>query len=72
MAAAHVAFTKEFLHLEDVPQDTRFSEGLKWIDAQVALCMPIVKPDGDCHAVLELFRTRAEPYSEVSSFLSLL
>ncbi|KAJ0183100.1 hypothetical protein K1T71_001076 [Dendrolimus kikuchii] len=63
VAAAHVAFTKEFLLLEDVPQDKRFSEGLKWVDAKVALCMPIVKPDGDCHAVLELFRTYAEPYS---------
>ncbi|XP_037296198.1 LOW QUALITY PROTEIN: cAMP and cAMP-inhibited cGMP 3',5'-cyclic phosphodiesterase 10A [Manduca sexta] len=62
VAAAHVAFTKEYLVIEDVPHDRRFAEGLKWVDAKVALCMPVVKPDGDCHAVLELFRTYAEPY----------
>nr|AGC92727.1 phosphodiesterase 10a-like protein [Heliconius erato] len=62
IAAAHVAFTKEFLLIEDVPRDNRFSEGLKWIDAKVVLCMPIIKPDGDCYAVLEFYRTNVEPY----------
>ncbi|CAH0720215.1 unnamed protein product, partial [Brenthis ino] len=61
-AAAHVAFTKEFLLIEDVQRDRRFAEGLKWIDAKVVLCMPIIKPDGDCYAVLELYRTHAETY----------
>ncbi|XP_072932482.1 cAMP and cAMP-inhibited cGMP 3',5'-cyclic phosphodiesterase 10A-like [Epargyreus clarus] len=62
VAAAHAAATKDFLLLEDVQRDRRFAEGLRWIDAKVALCMPIVKPDGDCYAVLELYRTFAEPY----------
>ncbi|XP_049872717.1 cAMP and cAMP-inhibited cGMP 3',5'-cyclic phosphodiesterase 10A-like [Pectinophora gossypiella] len=62
IAAAHVAATKEFLLLDDVERDRRFGEGLKWIDAKVALCMPVVKPDGECYAVLELYRTYAEPY----------
>ncbi|KAJ2950908.1 hypothetical protein O0L34_g5277 [Tuta absoluta] len=62
VAASHVAATKEFLLLDDVERDRRFAEGLKWIDAKVALCMPVVKPDGDCYAVLELYRTYPEPY----------
>lgn len=65
VAAAHVAATKEYLLLEDVQHDSRFAEGLKWVDAKVALCMPVVKPDGDCYAVLELYRTNAEPYDHV-------
>ncbi|KAM3960082.1 LOW QUALITY PROTEIN: cAMP and cAMP-inhibited cGMP 3',5'-cyclic phosphodiesterase 10A [Aphomia sociella] len=64
IAAAHVAATKEFLLLEDVQRDRRFAEGLKWVDAKVALCMPVVKPDGECYAVLELFRTYAENYDD--------
>ncbi|VVC87076.1 unnamed protein product [Leptidea sinapis] len=60
--AAHVASTKEYLLIEDVQRDRRFAEGLKWIEAKVALCMPIVKPDGDCYAVLELYRTDSENY----------
>ncbi|XP_045449817.1 cAMP and cAMP-inhibited cGMP 3',5'-cyclic phosphodiesterase 10A-like [Melitaea cinxia] len=62
VAAAHVAATKEYLLIEDVQHDSRFAEGLKWVDAKVALCMPVVKPDGDCYAVLELYRSNAEPY----------
>ncbi|CAH4037927.1 unnamed protein product [Pieris brassicae] len=62
IASAHVAFTKEYLVIEDVQRDRRFAEGLKWVDAKVALCMPVLKPDGDCYAVLELFRTHCEPY----------
>ncbi|XP_039754903.1 cAMP and cAMP-inhibited cGMP 3',5'-cyclic phosphodiesterase 10A-like [Pararge aegeria] len=62
VAAAHVAATKEYLLLADVQRDGRFAEGLRWIDAKVALCMPVVKPDGDCYAVLELYRSYAEPY----------
>ncbi|XP_026736253.1 cAMP and cAMP-inhibited cGMP 3',5'-cyclic phosphodiesterase 10A-like [Trichoplusia ni] len=63
-AAAHVASTKEFLLLEDVQRDRRFSDGLRWIDAKVALCMPVVKPDGECYAVLELYRTYAKAYDD--------
>ncbi|XP_052754846.1 cAMP and cAMP-inhibited cGMP 3',5'-cyclic phosphodiesterase 10A-like isoform X2 [Galleria mellonella] len=64
VAAAHVAATKEFLLLEDVQRDRRFAEGLKWVDAKVALLMPVVKPDGECYAVLELYRTSTEVYDE--------
>ncbi|KAJ8723529.1 hypothetical protein PYW08_003441 [Mythimna loreyi] len=63
-AAAHVASTKEFLLLDDVQRDRRFSDGLRWIDAKVALCMPVVKPDGECYAVLELYRTFAKTYDD--------
>ncbi|CAG4929011.1 unnamed protein product [Colias eurytheme] len=62
IASAHVAYTKEYLVIDDVQRDRRFAEGLKWIDAKVALCMPVIKPDGDCYAVLELYRTTSEPY----------
>lgn len=71
MAAAHVAFTKEYLLLEDVPRDRRFADGLKWVDAKVAICMPIVKPDGECYAVLELYRTYVENYNSVSPISNL-
>ncbi|XP_021206660.2 cAMP and cAMP-inhibited cGMP 3',5'-cyclic phosphodiesterase 10A [Bombyx mori] len=64
VVAAHVAFTKEMLVLDDVQRDRRFAEGLKWIEAKVALCMPVLKPDGECHAVLEMYRTHAEPYDD--------
>ncbi|XP_063826354.1 cAMP and cAMP-inhibited cGMP 3',5'-cyclic phosphodiesterase 10A-like [Ostrinia nubilalis] len=64
VAAAHVAFTKEFLLLPDVQRDRRFAEGLKWVDAKVALCMPVIKPDGHCYAVLELYRTYSDPYTD--------
>ncbi|XP_047531073.1 cAMP and cAMP-inhibited cGMP 3',5'-cyclic phosphodiesterase 10A-like [Vanessa atalanta] len=64
IAAAHVAATKEYLLIEDVQRDRRFAEGLKWVDAKVALCMPVIKPDGDCYAVLELYRCHAEPYDQ--------
>lgn len=67
-AAAHVASTKEFLLLEDVQRDRRFSDGLRWIDAKVALCMPVVKPDGECYAVLELYRTYSKVYDDVRIF----
>lgn len=70
IAAAHVACTKEYLLLSDVQRDRRFAEGLKWVDAKVALCMPVVKPDGECYAVLELFRTYAKVYDEVSKITS--
>ncbi|KAF9821122.1 hypothetical protein SFRURICE_001057 [Spodoptera frugiperda] len=64
MTIPHVAYTKEFLLLEDVQRDRRFSDGLRWIDAKVALCMPVVKPDGDCYAVLELYRTNSKIYDD--------
>lgn len=66
IAAAHCAFTKEYLKLDDVQRDRRFSEGLKWVDAKVAFCMPVLKPDGECYAVLELYRTYKEVYDAVS------
>ncbi|XP_041979931.1 cAMP and cAMP-inhibited cGMP 3',5'-cyclic phosphodiesterase 10A-like [Aricia agestis] len=62
ISAAYAAYTKENLLLDDVQKDKRFSEGLKWVDAKVALCVPIVKPDGECYAVLELYRTDPKPY----------
>jgi putative methionine-R-sulfoxide reductase with GAF domain len=65
VAAAHAAATKEFLLIEDVQRDRRFAEGLKWVDAKVALCMPVIKPDGNCYAVLELYRTYSDAYDDV-------
>lgn len=72
VAAAHVAFTKEHLLLDDVQRDRRFAEGLKWVDAKVALCMPVVKPDGECYAVLELYRTYKDNYDDVRISYSIL
>lgn len=66
-----MAATKEFLLLDDVQRDRRFAEGLRWVEAKVALCMPVVKPDGDCYAVLELYRTHAEPYDNVNTVSNL-
>ncbi|KPJ16202.1 cAMP and cAMP-inhibited cGMP 3',5'-cyclic phosphodiesterase 10A [Papilio machaon] len=65
VAAAHVAATKRHLVLADVQRDRRFAQGLRWVDAKTALCVPVLKPDGDCYAVLELYRTVAEPYDDV-------
>ncbi|XP_014356955.2 cAMP and cAMP-inhibited cGMP 3',5'-cyclic phosphodiesterase 10A [Papilio machaon] len=64
VAAAHVAATKRHLVLADVQRDRRFAQGLRWVDAKTALCVPVLKPDGDCYAVLELYRTVAEPYDD--------
>lgn len=66
--AAHVAATKNHLIIDDVQRDTRFSEGLKWIDAQVAMCVPIVKPNGECGGVIEFYRTFSEPYDNVNYY----
>ncbi|XP_013139327.1 PREDICTED: cAMP and cAMP-inhibited cGMP 3',5'-cyclic phosphodiesterase 10A-like [Papilio polytes] len=64
VAAAHVAATKRHLVLTDVQRDRRFAQGLRWVDAKTALCVPVLKPDGDCYAVLELYRTVSEPYDD--------
>ncbi|KAL4705472.1 hypothetical protein ACJJTC_017332 [Scirpophaga incertulas] len=62
--SAHVAFTKEYMVIEDVQRDARFAEGQRWVDARALLCVPIVKPDGGCYAVLELYRTFCECYDD--------
>ncbi|KAL3277038.1 hypothetical protein HHI36_012400 [Cryptolaemus montrouzieri] len=63
---AHVAFNKEYVMVEDIQEDKRFSRntGFKSSLAQSVLCVPVVTPDGDCFAVYELMRTEIQPFTK--------
>lgn len=54
--AAYVAHSKQFVMLEDMQADTRFPDGLGYKDnlLKSVLCVPIVTPDEECLAVIEL------------------
>ncbi|KAG5883187.1 hypothetical protein JTB14_018203 [Gonioctena quinquepunctata] len=56
--AAYVAFKREYLMVDDVLGDDRFPAGVGYQGDLVksVLCVPIVTPDGDCYAVIELYR----------------
>nr|XP_023015593.1 cAMP and cAMP-inhibited cGMP 3',5'-cyclic phosphodiesterase 10A-like [Leptinotarsa decemlineata] len=56
--AAYVAFKREYLMVDDVLGDDRFPAGVGYHGDLVksVLCVPIVTPDGDCYAVIELYR----------------
>lgn len=65
--AAHVAFNREYVMVEDIKDDRRFSRGSGFHNdiAESILCVPVVTPDGDCFAVFELVRSEYdEPFSK--------
>ncbi|XP_050308589.1 cAMP and cAMP-inhibited cGMP 3',5'-cyclic phosphodiesterase 10A-like isoform X2 [Anthonomus grandis grandis] len=57
--AAYVAYKKEFILVDDILCDERFPAGLGYQDDMVksVLCVPIVTTDGDCYAIVEMYRT---------------
>ncbi|KAL3277040.1 hypothetical protein HHI36_012401 [Cryptolaemus montrouzieri] len=75
IVAAHVASKKEMVMIDDILQDERFPMGIGQKDqlTKAVLCVPVVTPDGDCFAVIELFRdTSQEPFSEQDSKIASL
>lgn len=61
--AAYAAYQKEYIMIEDILEDERFPDALGHADlsAKSVLCVPIVTPDDECLAVIELFRTTEHP-----------
>nr|CAD7461433.1 unnamed protein product [Timema tahoe] len=65
--AAHVAFMKENVMVDDIIGDQRFPEGIGWRGTTVkaVMCVPVVTPEEDCIAVIELFKEVDEgPYKK--------
>nr|CAD7201405.1 unnamed protein product [Timema douglasi] len=65
--AAHVAFKKENVMVDDIIGDQRFPEGIGWRGTTVKaiMCVPVVTPEEDCIAVIELFKEVDEgPYKK--------
>ncbi|XP_068082303.1 cAMP and cAMP-inhibited cGMP 3',5'-cyclic phosphodiesterase 10A-like [Anabrus simplex] len=60
--AAYVAEAKEYILVDDVVKDPRFPESCGWPVPNIksVLCVPVVTPDDDCIAVIELYRTVRE------------
>ncbi|CAG9858267.1 unnamed protein product [Phyllotreta striolata] len=56
--AAYVAFKKEYIMVDEILGDERFLHGLGFEGHMVksVLCVPIVTPDAECYAVIELFK----------------
>ncbi|XP_044756181.1 cAMP and cAMP-inhibited cGMP 3',5'-cyclic phosphodiesterase 10A-like [Coccinella septempunctata] len=56
--AAHVAFNKENVMVENFEIDARFPEGtgFKYDNAESVLGVPVVTPDGECYAVFEMVK----------------
>ncbi|KAK9875164.1 hypothetical protein WA026_005955 [Henosepilachna vigintioctopunctata] len=64
--AAHVAYKKEYIMIDDILEDDRFPMGIGQKDklTKSVLCVPVVTPDGECYAVIELFRDISqEPFA---------
>lgn len=61
--AAFVAYQKEYVMVDDVLGDIRFPEGVGYKDETIksVLCVPIVSPDDNCIAVIELYRDVTQP-----------
>ncbi|XP_048521448.1 cAMP and cAMP-inhibited cGMP 3',5'-cyclic phosphodiesterase 10A [Dendroctonus ponderosae] len=65
--ATYVAYKKEFVLVDDILCDDRFPSGLGYQDDMVksVLCVPIVTTDGDCYAIVEMYRCVPEaPFSK--------
>lgn len=64
--ATYVAYTKEYVLVNDLIGDERFPQGAGWIGLTVSgvLCIPIVTSEGECLAVIELFRRNGIDYDE--------
>ncbi|XP_030754671.1 cAMP and cAMP-inhibited cGMP 3',5'-cyclic phosphodiesterase 10A-like [Sitophilus oryzae] len=61
--AAYVAYKKEYVMVDDILCDERFPAGLGYQDDMIksVLCVPIVTTDGDCYAIVEMYRSVPEP-----------
>ncbi|XP_044756182.1 cAMP and cAMP-inhibited cGMP 3',5'-cyclic phosphodiesterase 10A-like [Coccinella septempunctata] len=66
IVAAYVASKKELVMIEDILQDERFPMGIGQKDqlTKSVLCVPVVTPDGDVYAVIELFRDTSQDQFE--------
>nr|CAD7443993.1 unnamed protein product [Timema bartmani] len=65
--AAHVAFKKENVMVDDIIGDQRFPEGIGWrrTNVKAIMCVPVVTPEEECIAVIELFKEmEEEPYKK--------
>lgn len=73
--ATYVAFKKEFVLVDDILCDERFPAGLGYQDDMVksVLCVPIVTTEGDCYAILEMYRLVSEsPFSKEDLKISIV
>lgn len=73
--ATYVAFKKEFVLVDDILCDERFPAGLGYQNDMVksVLCVPIVTTDGDCYAILEMYRFVSEsPFSKEDLKISIV
>ncbi|CAH1173827.1 unnamed protein product [Phaedon cochleariae] len=63
IVAAYVAFKREYLMVDDILGDERFPAGVGYHGDMIksVLCVPVVTPDGDCYAVIELYREVTQP-----------
>lgn len=63
IVAAYVAFKKEYLMVDDILGDERFPAGVGYQGDLVksVLCVPIITQDGECYAVIELYRDVTQP-----------
>ncbi|KAJ8952653.1 hypothetical protein NQ318_020968 [Aromia moschata] len=61
--AAYVAYKKEYIMVDDILGDDRFPAGLGYEDEMIksVLCVPVIEPDGQCYAVIELYREVTQP-----------
>lgn len=68
--AAHVASAMEAVHTDDILADPRFPNGIPYAPSTVkaVICVPVITPDRQCYAVLELFKDMLEPNFNRSDF----
>ncbi|KAF5278629.1 hypothetical protein FQA39_LY00671 [Lamprigera yunnana] len=61
--AAYVAYQKEYVMVDDVLGDLRFPEGVGYKDETIksVLCVPVVSPEDNCFAIIELYRDTSQP-----------
>ncbi|XP_044258941.1 cAMP and cAMP-inhibited cGMP 3',5'-cyclic phosphodiesterase 10A-like [Tribolium madens] len=73
--AAYVAYKKNYVLIDDIIEDDRFPEGIGYETETIksVLCVPVVTPDGECFAVIELYRQLFdEPFSKDDLKLTLI
>ncbi|GJQ80088.1 hypothetical protein Trydic_g19371 [Trypoxylus dichotomus] len=68
--AAHVACTMEPVIVEDIIADARFPDGIAYTDTMTksVICVPVVTPNKECQAVIELFRDITQPRFRSNEF----
>lgn len=65
--AAHVAFSKEYVLVNDIFGDDRFPEGVGWSDLTITSIIgaPVITRNQECSAVIELYRDNGVDYIQV-------